>query len=324
MSGHAFEPSSSGSPALSSELLGFPAHARVLIVNCDDFGMYEAINTAVIDSMERGIATSCSLMVSCLAAPQALRMLKERPEIPFGVHLTLVCETTGLRWGTLAEKDRVPSLLDDSGELFAPTPEGRSKLLARARLDEVEHEFRAQIDAVVDTGLMPTHLDFHCLADGGRDDILDLTVALADEYGLAVRVWLEPGRRKARRRGLPVVDNPFLDSFSVGVEGKFARYAELLRDLPAGLSEWAVHPGLGDEESRARDDGWRVRRTDHEFLTSPKARELLQAEGIVVIDYRALQRVWSQDGASARGGDGLSRRAGPSCGGPVGPETDPT
>lgn len=202
--------------------------------------MYAAINTAVIDSMERGIATSCSLMVPCLAAPQALRMLKERPEIPFGIHLTLVCETAGLRWGPLAEKDQVPSLLDDSGEFFAPTTEGRSKLLSQARLDEVEHEFRAQIDALV--------------------------------------------------------DNPFLDGFSVGVEGKFARYAELLRDLPAGLSEWVVHLGLGDEESRARDDGWRVRRTDHEFLTSPKARELLQAEGIVVIDYRALQRVRSADG----------------------------
>jgi chitin disaccharide deacetylase len=36
----------------------------------------------------------------------------------------------------------------------------------------------------------------------------------------------------------------------------------MLRDLPAGLSEWAVHPGLGDEEARAIDSGWRVRRTD--------------------------------------------------------------
>jgi predicted glycoside hydrolase/deacetylase ChbG (UPF0249 family) len=140
----------------------------------------------------------------------------------------------------------------------------------------VEPEFRAQINAVVDTGLTPTHLDWHCLADGGREDILDLTVELAEEYGLAVRVWLEPGRQKLRRRSMPVVDHDFLDSFSMDIDGKSARYAELLRALPAGLNEWAVHPGLGNEESQAIDPGgWRVRRTDYEFLTSAAARELV-------------------------------------------------
>lgn len=144
------------------------------------------------------------------------------------------------------------------------------------------------------TGLTPTHLDFHCLADGGRDDILELTVALAVEYGLAVRVWLEPGRQSMRRRGLPVTDNDFLDSFSLDIEGKAARYAQMLRDLPAGLNEWAVHPSLGDKESQAVDDGWLVRRTDYEFLTSPQAREVVQQEDIAVIDYRTIQRVWSR------------------------------
>jgi predicted glycoside hydrolase/deacetylase ChbG (UPF0249 family) len=190
----------------------------------------------------------------------------------------------------------VPSLLGETGELF--TPAEVPELLARARLDEVELEFRAQVDAVVDAGLTPTHLDWHCLADGGRDDIFDLTVALAEEYGLAVRVWLEPGRQRVRRRGLPVVDHEFLDSFGLDLDGKSARYTQLLRDLPVGLNEWAVHPGLGNEESQAIDPGgWRVRRTDYEFLTSPQARELLQHEGIVVTDYRTVQQAWSQTGA---------------------------
>ncbi|MGV9779616.1 polysaccharide deacetylase family protein [Streptosporangium sp. NPDC003464] len=291
MDGHAFDPVT---PSVrSSELLGFPPGARVLIVNCDDFGMHDAINAAVIDSIEQGIAGSCSLMVPCPSAPQAMRLLRRRPEMPFGIHLTLVCDLPGYRWGPLAAEDNVPSLLDDAGELFMATPAGRSEFLAQARLDEIELEFRAQINAVADAGLTPTHLDFHCLADGGRDDILDLTVALAAEYGLAVRVWLGPGRQRMRRQGLPVVDNGFLDSFSLSVEGKPARYAQLLRDLPAGLSEWAVHPSTGGEESRAIDSGRRVRRTDYEFLTSPEARELLQQEGIVVIDYRTVQQAWS-------------------------------
>jgi chitin disaccharide deacetylase len=55
-------------------------------------------------------------------------------------------------------------------------------------------------------------LDWHCLADGGRADILHLATALAEEYGLAARVWLDDGRRKTREQGKPVVDNAFLDS----------------------------------------------------------------------------------------------------------------
>ncbi|MFC4044550.1 polysaccharide deacetylase family protein [Dactylosporangium siamense] len=263
----------------------------MVIINLDDFGMYPSINAAVIASIEAGIAGSCSLMVPCPGAQDAMRLLRRKPEIPFGIHLTLVCDTTHDRWGPLTARERVPSLLDAAGELFSPAL--RPELLARARLGEVELEFRAQIDTVIEAGLAPTHLDWHCLADGGRDDIFDLTVGLAEEYGLAVRAWLDPAREQLRHRGLPVVDHDFLDSFQLDLDGKAARYAQLLRDLPAGLSEWAVHPGLGTEEARAVDpDGWRVRQTDHEFLTSPEAREILQEEGIVVTDYRAIQQLW--------------------------------
>ena len=283
----------------STASLGFPPDTRVLIVNNDDFGMHDAINTAVIHTIEHGIASSCSLMVPGPSAPRARHLLRQRPEIPFGIHLTLVCDTTHYRWGPLTAKAEVPSLLDETGEFF--TSARITELLAQAHLDEIELELRAQIDAVVRAGLTPTHLDWHCLADGGRQDILDLTLALAEEYGLAARVWLEPGRRKARRRGLPVIDHDFLDSFALDLDGKSARYADLLRALPVGLSEWAVHPGLGTAEWQAIERGWRVRQTDYEFLTSPRARELIHQEGIVVIDYRTVQEVWSDPGRSKSG-----------------------
>ncbi|MDR2988232.1 MAG: polysaccharide deacetylase family protein [Nocardiopsaceae bacterium] len=283
-----------GREAVSSNaLLGFAPEARVLIVNADDFGMYGAVNAAVVESIDHGIASSCSLMVPCPGAKRAIQLLKLRPDISFGIHLTLICDTVRDRWGPMAPKSRVPSLLNEAGELFPPAEVGR--LLAQARLDEVEVEFRAQIDAVVGLGLRATHLDWHCMADGGRGDIFDLTVALAKEYGLAVRAWLEPGGRKLRQLGLPVVDNPFLDSFSLEADGKAARYAELVRDLPAGLTEWAVHPGLGDRVAQGIEpDGWQNRRSDYEFLTSSVARELVEQEGIDVIDYSAIQHAWSQ------------------------------
>jgi hypothetical protein len=279
----------------SSELLGFEPGARVLIVNCDDFGMHNAVNAAVVESIENGIANSCSLMVPCPAAADAMRLLRERPHISFGIHLALICDWPEYRWGPAAAKADVRSLLDPiTDELYVDTPAGRSALLTEAKLIEVERELRAQIDAVVDVGLAPTHLDWHCLADGGRADILDLTMALAKEYGLAARVWLDDGRRKARELSKPVIDNAFLDSYSVSLHDKAATYERMLRDLLPGLNEWALHPAHGTEQWQSIEPtGWQVRQSDHAFLTSPKAREILDHEGITVIDYRPLQQAWN-------------------------------
>jgi chitin disaccharide deacetylase len=84
---------------------------------------------------------------------------------------------------------------------------------------------------VLAAGPAPTQLDWHALAGGGRDDIFAVGMRLADEYGLAAQVWLEPGRREARRRGLPVVDHDFLDSFSLDMATKRDRYLQLLHAM---------------------------------------------------------------------------------------------
>jgi predicted glycoside hydrolase/deacetylase ChbG (UPF0249 family) len=274
----------------TNALLGHPADARLLIVNADDFGMCHAINVATIRAILEGVVTSTSLMVPCPWALHAMQLLKGHPNIPFGVHLTLISEHTAYRWGPVASKDTVPSLLDEAG--FFYTDDRRAELLARAKLDEVEREFRAQIAAVVTAQLKPTHLDWHCFGDGGRPDAFDLTLALAREFGLALRIDGQDSAEKARRARLPANDHGVLDSYSVPVAGKAARYAQLLRELPPGLSEWAVHTSLGDAEAQAMEPGsWQVRRTDFEFLISPDARNILAAEGIVLLSYRALQQV---------------------------------
>ena len=119
-------------------------------------------------------------------------------------------------------------------------------------------------------------------------------MALANEYGLAARVWLDDGRRKARAHGKPVVDNAFLDSFSVSLHDKAATYERMLHDLPPGLTEWAVHPAHGTEEWPAIEPTrWQVWQSDLAFLTSPRARQSLDHEGISVIDYRLLQEAWN-------------------------------
>jgi predicted glycoside hydrolase/deacetylase ChbG (UPF0249 family) len=275
----------------TNRLLGYPDDARLLLVNADDFGMYPAINEAVVRAHEQGIVRSTSLMVPCPGAAHAVDLLRNQPDLPFGVHLSVVRDIAHYQWGPLAPRERVPSLLAEDGDLY--TLDRMDELLERADLDELEAEFRAQIEAVLVTGLQPTHLDWHCLLDGGRADVFEMSVRLATEYGVALRVDSRLFGDRLQRQGLPTANHELLDSFALAIEDKAARYAELLRALPAGLTEWAVHPGLGTVDARRIDpNGWRVRQTDLAFLTSPQAREIVQQEGITLISYGPLQTAW--------------------------------
>ena len=82
-----------------------------------------------------------------------------------------------------------------------------------------------------------------------------------------------------------------LDSFSLETDGKSTRYAQLLGTLPPGLSQWAVHPALADDEAKGLDpDGWRVRQSDYEFLLSRQAHEIIAREDIALLDYLPFSR----------------------------------
>jgi predicted glycoside hydrolase/deacetylase ChbG (UPF0249 family) len=275
----------------STRWLGYPDDARLLIINADDFGMYEAINEGIFSAFKLGVVRSTSLMVPWPSAQHAMSLLKENPDMPFSVHLSVICDINTYRQRPLVARERVPSLVDETGFFFHL--DHMDEFLAQAKLDELEAEFRAQIEMVLDFGLKPTHLDWHCLHSGGRADIFDMTMGLAKAYGLAVRVGSQPFIDKVQNQGLPTVDYDLLDSFSLDTRDKSTHYAQMLRDLPPGLSEWAVHPSVGDEESQAIDPGgWHVRRTDFDFLTSAEASDIIRQEGIVLLDYKPLQKLW--------------------------------
>lgn len=273
------------------ELLGYPDGARLLIVNADDFGMSHSGNVATLQAFEEGILTSTTLMLPCPWAPHAMQMLRDHPDLPFGVHLTIVSEHDAMRWGPRAGRKMVSSLIDDEGYFFRNSQS--ATLLAQAHIEEVECEYRAQIEAVLAAGFRPDHLDWHCLYDGGRQDIFELTVSLAREYGLAMRVHDGARATSLLADAWPVVDRGVLDSYSLPLENKQARLEQLLRDLPVGLSEWAMHPGLGDGEAQDMEPaGWSVRKTDLEFVLSPAVRRIIEEEAITLIDYRMLQTAW--------------------------------
>src|SRR5579871_2752789 len=145
----------------TNRLLGYPADARLLIINADDFGRSHACNAGILRSLTEGVVTSTTLMVPCPWALHAMQLLSDHPEIFFGIHLTVIRDVYLDRWGPLTSRDRVPSLIDEAGLFYRY--ERIPEFLAQVRLFELEVEFRAQIEAVLAAGLSPTHLDWHCL-----------------------------------------------------------------------------------------------------------------------------------------------------------------
>jgi predicted glycoside hydrolase/deacetylase ChbG (UPF0249 family) len=275
----------------TNRLLGYPEDARLLIINADDFGMCHSVNEAVFRAFKKGVLHSTTLMVPCPWAPHAMHFLSDHPEISFGIHLTVISDWVNYRWGSVAAREKVLSLLDKTG--YFHSFEQMHNSLDHISLDELEMEFRAQIETVLAAGLNPTHLDWHALRIGSRKNIFDLMLRLAREYGLALRVMGRSSIENIQNHGLPCNDYDFMDSYLLDPVDQSARYYQMLRELPAGLSEWAVHPGLESAELLAIEGNSRhIRQRDFDFLMSQEAQDIAKEENIVLLDYRVLQEVW--------------------------------
>jgi hypothetical protein len=273
------------------ELLGYPPDARLLILNIDDYGLCFTANDAASNLLHKKAASSVTVMTPAPWGLHGVGLLQANPGWQCGVHLTAISEHLPYRWGPRSDRANVPSLVDEEGYFYLESRQDHFYQVADIR--DLEREFRTQIEFVLSRGVQPTHLDSHCNVQDGRAEIFALTVLLALEYGLALRVHNPENFALLRAKGLPATDYPDLDSFRIPLEGKFQTYLRMLRELPEGLSEWGVHPAYESAELRAITPEWPVRATDYEFFNSEIFLQTLHSEGIQLVQYSLLQPFWS-------------------------------
>src|ERR1700733_4810863 len=165
-----------------ADRLGYPPGTKLIIVHADDLGETHAVNAAAMKALTGGTINSASLMVPCPWFPEMADYAKTHSDADLGLHLTLTSERVFYRWGPVAPRDRVPSLVDSNG-YFHLNWTGTTHIDAR----EVELELRAQIERAVGMGLRPTHLDSHQyrLFENGKD-IFESALRVAHEYKLPV------------------------------------------------------------------------------------------------------------------------------------------
>lgn len=126
-----------------------------LIVNADDYGMSPGINWAVEQLHQRGRLTSASLMVNTPWSARALDYAAAEPSLCIGIHLNLTTDAP------LLPAEKVPSLVNASGQFYSASAFLVRLLAGRVDMNELEAEWRAQINACLARDISPAHIDTH-------------------------------------------------------------------------------------------------------------------------------------------------------------------
>lgn len=144
-------------PQTYAERLGWQKDDRVVIFHVDDAGMSYASNEGAKQAIEKGVATSLSVMMPCSWTPAMVKYLNQHPQVDAGLHLTHTSEWESYRWGPVSGIAASPGLVDPEGALWNNVAD----VLRHATADEVEAEIMAQLEKARNMGFNPTHLDTH-------------------------------------------------------------------------------------------------------------------------------------------------------------------
>ncbi len=260
---------------------------RKLVVNADDFGFTRDVNQGIVEAHQHGILTATTLMATGPAFENAVQLARENPKLDIGCHLVLVGEP--------------PFPLTVPQLIFA---------VARKRL-RIYEELAAQVRRILDAGLHPTHLDTHKHTHL-LPPVLDAVARISEEFKIpwvrrpfdfpltpegvstakratskAMGAMRGHSARVLARHGCRSTDH--FAGFQITGHYDAASLAKVLRELPAGSTEFMCHPGLLGEELRgARTRLKESREAELRALTSPEVRASIEECGIQLVSYREL------------------------------------
>jgi predicted glycoside hydrolase/deacetylase ChbG (UPF0249 family) len=253
-----------------------------LIVTADDVGLHPGMTRGALAAHDHGIVTAVSVSPNGRAFEPAIELLRERPRLDVGAHLTLVGERP------VSRPEKIPSLVGPDGALHSGYPAFAARYaLGRIRAADLETELRAQVERLLATGLRVVHLNSHQHLHV-LPRILEIVLGLAQEHGIAaVRIPNEPDVR-ITPRGLQIAALNALGRRARGPRTVGVRVAGHLNpaslrrclDQVEGATELVCHPGLGDAELAAAYDWGYAWEEETAALCDPGLPDLLRERGI--------------------------------------------
>ena len=232
--------------AAAALLSCFTANAQDLVIRIDDMGALHSVNEASIDTYKNGIAQSAEVLVVGSWFPEAVKMLKENPGLDVGVHLAITSEWENVKWRPLTD---CPSLVDENGYFFpmmgpnAAYP-GQSIMenMANFDINEIEKEFRAQIELALKNIPQVTHISGHMMSTAFNPQVMEVVQKLSEEYNLPS---IDRGEAfKQYNFSYTGYDGP-----RATAEEKIASFIKMLDKLEEGKRYIFVdHPAYNDSE----------------------------------------------------------------------------
>jgi predicted glycoside hydrolase/deacetylase ChbG (UPF0249 family) len=216
--------------------------------------------------------------------PEAVKMLREHPDLDVGIHLTLTSEWENIKWKPLTS---APSLTDDYGYFYPmiyPNDHYGEDRALRAqdwKLDEIEQELRAQIELAKREIPQLSHVTGHMGCSNMDEKVNTLVRKLAEEYDLGI--FPEDLKvERARYQGPKETK-----------EQKVKSFIAMLESLAPGTYLFVDHPAYDTPEVQAvYHIGYTDVATDRQGVTdllmSEAVKEVIHRRGIELISYADL------------------------------------
>lgn len=255
-----------------------------LILRGDDMGISHSSNHAIIKAYRAGLQKSAEVIVTGPWFPEAVRLLNENPGLDVGVHLTLTSEWENLKWSPLSKSENLTDSLGYFQPFVWPNErygESRALLSQDWALEDIELEFRMQIERAKSAINNLTHLTFHMGVNHMAPEVTEMAKQIAGEYDLDIDPD-EFGFKRIR----------FGETLTDGEE-KVTRLIEILENLEPGDYMLVTHPDLDTPATRAihhigYENVAKDRQSDTDMLTSKRLKEAIDNLGIRVISYADL------------------------------------
>lgn len=289
--------------AAAALLSCFTANAQELVIRIDDMGALHSVNEASIDTYKNGIAQSAEVLVVGSWFPEAVKMLKENPGLDVGVHLAITSEWENVKWRPLTD---CPSLVDENGYFFpmmgpnAAYP-GQSIMenMANFDINEIEKEFRAQIELALKNIPQVTHISGHMMSTAFNPQVMEVVQKLSEEYNLPS---IDRGEAfKQYNFSYTGYDGPRSTA-----EEKIASFIKALEKMEEGKRYIFVdHPAYNDSEMQTvMHVGYENVAVDRQGVTdllkSEEVLKVIQERGIKLIDINTLTKSLPRAEASAK------------------------
>jgi hypothetical protein len=253
---------------------------RAIIVHQDDLGMSHSANAAYL---ELGLPSG-SVMVNGAWAPQL-------HGDDLGVHITLTSEFSYPRMRPITSGR---SLRDPKGYLWSTLEEA----WAHIDVEEAKTEIRAQLDAFLQLGLDPTHIDTH-MGAVIRPDIALAYHDLAVQFGIPCLMpnslaqlelpapFVAPLEQLLRDTPMPTVTT--VDTYRMQSSDRTEGYLRLLDELEPGVYHLIHHSALPGPDTMALPDA-AIRIGDYQALSDERVRSTLA--NFTRLTYREVREAW--------------------------------